>query len=158
MNDVPYYDQRGVPFTRGFDGDNNGTSRIDMGSFEVQVLPNLAGDFNRNENVDAADYVLWRKSKGTNVSNYTGADGDGDGTIDQDDYGVWRGHFGQSYIPDVGSGSTVPFTTQSGSVGTILIPRLAHSVTGQSGAQLSRSPDSCWGRYRCVTERRRIAN
>ena len=52
-------------------------------------------------------HVVWRKTLGTNgVTPYSGADGDGDGTIDQDDYGVWRDHFGQT-IPPPGTGSGV---------------------------------------------------
>jgi hypothetical protein len=96
---VPRCDQRGAPYTRVFDGLGSGTARIDMGAFELQTLPNPFGDYNRNNVVDAADYVLWRKTLGTNVSNYTAADGDG--MIDEDDYGVWRSHFGET----LGAGS-----------------------------------------------------
>ena len=31
---------------------------------------------------------------GSNVTAYSGADGDGSGIVDQADYGVWRAHFG----------------------------------------------------------------
>ena len=37
------------------------------------------GDFNRDGTVDASDYVLWRKTLGSTVTLFTGADGDGDG-------------------------------------------------------------------------------
>jgi hypothetical protein len=57
--------------------------------------PHLTGDFNRNGTVDAADYVLWRRSLGQ-TGNGLPADGDGDGRVDQDDYGVWRGNFGRT--------------------------------------------------------------
>ena len=42
----------------------------------------LAGDYNSNGVVDAADYVVWRKGLGT--------------TYTQADYDVWRAHFGQT--------------------------------------------------------------
>jgi hypothetical protein len=45
----------------------------------VQIL---AGDYNNNGIVDAADYVVWRKGLGTI---YT-----------QSDYNVWRANFGQT--------------------------------------------------------------
>jgi hypothetical protein len=97
------HDQRGAPFVRVSGG------RIDIGAFEVQpiiVPPDLLGDYNLNGVVDAADYVVWRKTLGgTNVSAYSGADGDGDTTIDQDDYVVWRTHFGQT-LPPPGSGAS----------------------------------------------------
>ena len=54
----------------------------------------LLGDYNGNGVVDAADYVVWRNTLGTNVSNGTGADGSGNGVIDTADYGVWRAQFG----------------------------------------------------------------
>jgi hypothetical protein len=43
-------------------------------------VPGLAGDFNDDGSVDAADYVVWRKGLGTEYS--------------QDDYNDWRGNFG----------------------------------------------------------------
>jgi hypothetical protein len=97
---VPQFDQRGSPLTRVSGG------RIDIGSFEVQVVgPALPGDYNQNGTVDAADYVLWRNTLTNSVASFSGADGNGDGVVDQDDYGVWRAHFGQT-VPAVGAGST----------------------------------------------------
>jgi hypothetical protein len=67
----------------------------------------LAGDYNLNGTVDAADYVLWRKTNGDIVAPFSGADGDGDGMIDDDDYDVWKAHFGQV----AGSGSAAGQST-----------------------------------------------
>jgi T5SS/PEP-CTERM-associated repeat protein len=61
----------------------------------------LAGDYNQNGTVDAADYVLWRNTLGTMIPT---ADGNGNGTIDSGDYSVWRAHFGQT----AGSGAALP--------------------------------------------------
>jgi hypothetical protein len=59
----------------------------------VEQQLNLPGDYNQDGVVDAADYVLWRDTKG-----HTGvglpADGDGDQTVDQADYDLWRANFG----------------------------------------------------------------
>jgi hypothetical protein len=63
----------------------------DIGAFEFGAL---AGDYNRDGKVDAGDYTLWRKTLGTAVSPYAGADGDGSGVIDQADYTKWRSGFG----------------------------------------------------------------
>jgi CSLREA domain-containing protein len=38
VGNVPAVDQRGAPFERVFDGDNNGTPRIDMGALELFAL------------------------------------------------------------------------------------------------------------------------
>jgi hypothetical protein len=54
-----------------------------------------------------ADYAMWRKTQGTMATPSTGADGDGDGTIDQDDYNVWRAHSGQTQSSAAGSRSFV---------------------------------------------------
>ena len=62
----------------------------------IPTQPNpLAGDYNLNGTVDAADYVIWRKTLGATVAAFSGADGDGDGMADEDDHGVWRTNFGR---------------------------------------------------------------
>jgi hypothetical protein len=62
--------------------------RFGMALSDVMVQPQLAGDYNQNGFVDAADYVLWRK----NPSSFPA-----------DAYATWRAHFGQT----TGSGSAV---------------------------------------------------
>jgi hypothetical protein len=62
------------------------------------------GDYNGNGRVDAADYVLWRKTLNqTGIPLGTGADGNSSGTIDAGDYTYWRQRFG---TPISGSGAT----------------------------------------------------
>ena len=57
---VPFYDQRGPPIGRVSGG------RIDIGAVERQPIPAAVfGDYNKNGTVDAADYVVWRKTLGT---------------------------------------------------------------------------------------------
>ena len=75
---------------------NQVTGDADFGNY---ALPALQGDFNRNGEVDAADYVLWRRTIGSSPPAYMGADGTGDGTVASDDYDVWRGHFGNTAPP-----------------------------------------------------------
>jgi hypothetical protein len=91
--DVPEYDQRGAPYARV---DVLGGQRIDIGAFEVHPPAALAGDYNLNGVVDAADYVVWRKTLGGSVTPYTSADGNGDCKIDDSDRVMWRAHFGQT--------------------------------------------------------------
>ena len=78
-------------------------------SFTVATVPpTLPGDYNQNGEVDAADYIVWRKTLGaTGLPVYSGADGDGDGDITQADYNVWRSHFGET-LPLPGAGSMMP--------------------------------------------------
>jgi hypothetical protein len=57
--------------------------------------PTIEGDYNGNDVVDAADYVIWRKNLGQPVAmNGDGADGNANGTVDPGDYDVWRMNFG----------------------------------------------------------------
>lgn len=65
--------------------------------FEFQIsplptLPPLAGDYNGDGFVDAADFLLWRGTLGS--TQLLAADGNGNGVIDEGDYDVWRNNFG----------------------------------------------------------------
>ena len=67
-----------------------------VGAYELRLeaqMAGLTGDYNRNGGVDAADYVLWRKTTGQTGSGLA-ADGNGDETVDELDYDLWREHFG----------------------------------------------------------------
>jgi hypothetical protein len=55
----------------------------------------LLGDYNHNGMVDAADYIVWRKSIGSTGSGLA-ADGNGDNMVNQLDYDIWRLHFGET--------------------------------------------------------------
>jgi len=91
IGSVPLNDQRRVPFGRVYG------SQIDIGAIESKPIPSsIVGDYNQNTIVDAADYILWRKTLNQPVAPYSGSDGNGNATIDQDDYGVWRAHFGHA--------------------------------------------------------------
>jgi hypothetical protein len=64
-------------------------------SLTLMAVPSAPGDFNANGTVDAADYVLWRKTFGQIGAGLV-ADGNGNNQIDQGDFNVWRAHFGQT--------------------------------------------------------------
>jgi hypothetical protein len=66
--------------------------RIDIGAFEVQPDP-PAGDYNYDNVVDAADFVVWRKFLGTSNDM---PDGDDDGVVDQADGDIWSENYGAS--------------------------------------------------------------
>jgi autotransporter-associated beta strand protein len=55
----------------------------------------ILGDYNRNGNVDAADYVLWRKSL-AQLGPPLAADGNNNGLIDPADFTIWRNNYGTS--------------------------------------------------------------
>ena len=64
----------------------------------------MLGDYNEDGFVDAADYTLYRDTLGNSVTPFSGADGDGNGLVDTEDYNVWVANFGSSSA----SGLSVP--------------------------------------------------
>ena len=61
--------------------------------FQVIEVIGIQGDYNANGAIDAADYVVWRKSAGT--TNVLPNDTLG-GTIGAPQYNLWRARFGQT--------------------------------------------------------------
>jgi hypothetical protein len=89
---------------------DDGEGTASSGTFQITIRP-FAGDYNGDGTVDAADYVLWRKTQGMNVPQYSGADGDGNGMVDGDDYTVWRSHFGETLMLGAASQAIVGETS-----------------------------------------------
>ena len=81
---------------------------IDDSAFALfsDVTPSaFAGDYSGDGNVDAADYILWRKASGQTVTPGTGADGTGNGVVGADDYNLWRANFGRTTPPTESAGT-----------------------------------------------------
>jgi hypothetical protein len=53
----------------------------------------VPGDYNGDNQVDAADYLAWRKSVGQSGIGLP-ADGSGNGSVGQEDYVIWKRSFG----------------------------------------------------------------
>lgn len=85
-------------------GNIGGISPVDRDAFdgtmqelaETYIPSFLAGDYNDDNVVDAADYTTWRNTMGQSVKVGLGADGNLNGTIDAGDYDVWKAKFGTS--------------------------------------------------------------
>lgn len=72
----------------------------------VRFGKSIPGDYNGNDVVDAADYVLWRDMPGavppnTNFRNEVVTPG----TVEPGDYTAWRARFGNNTAPASGLGS-----------------------------------------------------
>jgi hypothetical protein len=78
----------------------------------AQYVYGIRGDYNRNGNVDAADYVVWRKTNGQGATAGTGADGNVDGAINATDFSLWRFSFGNTQL--VGFGEQPSFGVGAG--------------------------------------------
>jgi hypothetical protein len=83
--------------------DNNGSTipvTIDVSGSVVArdtftITVPLAGDYNDDGMVDAADYLVWRNSAGSSGAGLP-ADGNGDMQITGADYTIWKDNFGES--------------------------------------------------------------
>ncbi len=76
--------------------------RIELTTIDnLQLTPAVAGDYNRDGAVDAADYIVWRNNVGT--ANPLPNDPIG-GTIGLAHFDQWRVHFGQSAGSSSGAG------------------------------------------------------
>ena len=77
----------------------------------LNVAARLAGDYNGNGIVDAADYVVWRKTVGQTggslVADGSGPLGTPDGVVDNLDYNFWRTQFGAA-SSSAGQSTRVP--------------------------------------------------
>lgn len=67
-----------------------GSNRLAVGRERENVI--FGGDYDKSGFVDAADYPIWRDTRGS-MSDLR-ADGDGNGTIEQADYDFWKARFG----------------------------------------------------------------
>ncbi len=84
----------------------------DLNAAEETTQP---GDYNRNGQIDAGDFTLWRDRLGaTELLPGFGADGDFNGVIENNDYDVWLAAFsGQSAtqpnVPEPATGIILPW-------------------------------------------------
>jgi len=136
------FDARGAGFARVVGG------VVDIGAYELQNAAGsaLSGDYNGNQAVDGADYVVWRKTFGSSVPKFSGADGDGSTFVDSGDYQVWRQNYGASgagtsasaalaaaYTEPQNPNVAVQDTRETGTLDTAL------ALASRSGRMIARS-------------------
>jgi beta-glucanase (GH16 family) len=88
-----------------------------------QPQAGLAGDYNGDGAIDAADYTVWRDSRGQEGIGLP-ADGSGNGTVGPEDYELWKANFGGPDPPGGGSSSISapePTTAVLMSVGMVVL-------------------------------------
>ncbi len=87
----------------------------------------LAGDYNQDGTVNAADYSVWRNSLGQSGSGLA-ADGNGDSHVDNADYDLWKLHFGEVAIVGSGAGSGSLASAPEPSSVLLLVASLAATI------------------------------
>lgn len=116
-------DQRGSSFAR------QAGLAVDIGAFERQSGSTLlSGDYNGDLAVNAADYVLWRKTLNATVTSYSGADGNGTGTIDPGDFQVWQANFGRTSASGTGQDDSAAFYATEGLAPPVIDTKPTHEV------------------------------
>jgi hypothetical protein len=68
----------------------------------AQYVYGIRGDYNRDLEVSAADYTVWRKLNGQTITAGTSADGDIDGNINAADHDAWQQNFGNVALAGFG--------------------------------------------------------
>jgi hypothetical protein len=105
------------------------TDRDPIGTVTLAVpSAGVAGDYNGNGTVDAADYVVWRQNLGQTFA-LPNRDPSNSGVINQQDYTYWKGHFSNS-----GAGASVSsIVPEPSSIGLTLLAVLSFGFIRRRG-------------------------
>lgn len=122
---------------------------VDSGS--VIINPTVGGDYNVDGNVDAADYVVWRKLENTTVPNHIVPDGSGNGQVDAADYDVWTQNFGTA-----ASGSGGAATDTDGEIAQTLLAISTPPIIVESQNSLSAQAVSVQSDDRAIASNIRL--
>jgi hypothetical protein len=82
------------PFLLVFNHDVDAALMMSAG-LAINAAAFLPGDYNHDDRVDAADYIVWRNTLGSTTELV--ADGSGNLVVDDADYDVWRVNFGHVF-------------------------------------------------------------
>ena len=105
---------------------NYTVSNVWIGNAAAMLPPTLTsqGDFNHDGQVDAADYLVWRKTMGQSGSALA-ADGNGNYQVDSGDLSTWRAHFGQAVTGAAAGSSFEVYATVPEPAGLVLVLMVA---------------------------------
>jgi hypothetical protein len=105
----------------------------------------LPGDFNADGTVDAADYIVWRKTLGSTTDLRANGDDTGAsaGVIDQADFDFWKARFGNT-LP-AGSGSAQRAVPEPSSIVLCVVAIVFVMVGWVESARASARRDQCRG-------------
>ena len=101
----------------------------------TSLFTGLAGDYNEDGVVDAADYTVWADSMGQTGAGLA-ADGDGNGVIEQADYNIWKTNFGMSLVGASGDAAVPEPATSVLLLGMVVVGTLVRkkALAGSFGS------------------------
>jgi hypothetical protein len=105
-----------------------GSSGPNIDYLLLTVAPTSLGDYNQDGVVNAADYIVWRKTRGQQISHGTGADGNANGIVDDSDYDIWRSRFGTTLSTGPGAAILAAAVPEPNIQLSIAIIGFAHAV------------------------------
>jgi hypothetical protein len=94
----------------------------------------IAGDYNGDGTVGAADYTVWRNSLYQEVEMGSGADGNRNGFIDEDDFSIWKSFFRRVVV----GGSAIGGAGAAG-VDTVAVPEPTSGILFVAGLIVARA-------------------
>ncbi|QDU58692.1 dockerin type I domain-containing protein [Aeoliella mucimassa] len=80
----------------------------------------LKGDYNGDNQVNLADYTIWRDSLGS-TGDGLAADGNNDQVVDSLDYQLWKSHFGQSMAAPLNASASTTQVPEPASYTALLL-------------------------------------
>jgi hypothetical protein len=125
------------PFLLVFNQDMEPAQMMPAG-LAINAAAFMPGDYNHDDRVDAADFVVWRDTLGSTTELL--ADGSGNLVVDEADYDVWRANFGLVFgeSPAAGAAPLAAIPEPSGTTiiaGAILVA-LARARKRETAAKL----------------------
>jgi hypothetical protein len=96
--------------------------------FVEGVAENVLGDYNNNDFVDAADYTIWRDTRGQ-IAPGLAADGNIDGFVNEADLGIWKQQFGESLGSGTRTELSIPEPTSLLLIAIALLPGWAGTAS-----------------------------
>jgi hypothetical protein len=100
----------------------------------------LAGDYNNNGTIDAADYTAWRDAVTAGATSLT--NDPTPGTVDESDFSYWRAHFGETL--GSGSGQAAGAVPEPASLVLMFVGSFALVMLRRCASQDKSRIDSAW--------------
>ncbi|TWT40644.1 cadherin domain-containing protein [Botrimarina hoheduenensis] len=121
--------------------------RIDRFAYQtIDPGSAIAGDYNADGTVNAADYTIWRDAFGQTGESLP-ADGDRDGEVDLDDHRVWAENYGQVAAASaaLGRSTAAPTAAAEASGSVVTTPATNTPIPSATPVAFARTVDAATG-------------